>query len=430
MTYRGGVVTGVLATTFVAVAAWWVFLRPVPEPVATKSPPIPVVVSKEDQFYLLTLEKKAIDVLDVTYSDITRKKSHRTSFFGGEVMIPPGQTIIVSAPLNGLIRMIDDKPPLIGQRVTKGDVLFEILPLLTPEGIASIAGAKIDADGAVKNAETQVIAAEKNLVRAKMLLMDDVGSKQRVDDAEAAEQIAKRTLKAAEERQALLTRVAKEVQKGVAAPITLTAPTTGIIRTLSAAEDQKVPGGAPLFEVLDLSTVWVRVAVFAGELPEVNLDAPAQVGSLSLVEKFQTRSLLFFNGQLVILKIEEKEKSVEAPRVNAPPSANPLVGSVDLYYRLDNSQTKYSPGHRVGVTLSLKAEANPLTVPWGAVLYDTIGGAWVYEPIGERSFIRRRVRVQFVDGETAILSEGPPEGTRVVIDGANELFGAETGYSK
>jgi hypothetical protein len=114
----------------------------------------------------------------------------------------------------------------------------------------------------------------------------------------------------------------------------------------------------------------------------------------------------------------------------APPSANPATGTVDVYYEMDNRSPRSSPGQRVGVALPLASEAESLTAPWAAVLHDIHGGTWVYEQTGERTFVRRRVSVRHVVGDTAVLAAGPAVGARVVTAGAAELFGAETGFSK
>lgn len=45
-------------------------------------------------------------------------------------------------------------------------------------------------------------------------------------------------------------------------------------------------------------------------------------------------------------------------------------------------------------------------------------------------FVRRRVELQGVNNNMAILSRGPSAGTKVVIAGAAELFGTEFGGGK
>jgi hypothetical protein len=68
---------------------------------------------------------------------------------------------------------------------------------------------------------------------------------------------------------------------------------------------------------------------------------------------------------------------------------------------------------------------NQLTVPFAAVLYDTTGGAWVYTSPQPLVFVRAPIVVEHIDGETAVLSQGPDSGVNVVTVGTAELSGAE-----
>lgn len=64
-------------------------------------------------------------------------------------------------------------------------------------------------------------------------------------------------------------------------------------------------------------------------------------------------------------------------------------------------------------------------VPYAAVLYDANGYTWVYTNPEPLIFIRHSIKVDRVEGEHAMLSDGPPVGTQVVTVGGAELFGAE-----
>jgi hypothetical protein len=64
-------------------------------------------------------------------------------------------------------------------------------------------------------------------------------------------------------------------------------------------------------------------------------------------------------------------------------------------------------------------------VPYAAVLYDPRGETWVYTSPEPLVFVRHRIHVEYISGDRAVLSEGPPVGTAVVTVGAAELFGAE-----
>ena len=64
-------------------------------------------------------------------------------------------------------------------------------------------------------------------------------------------------------------------------------------------------------------------------------------------------------------------------------------------------------------------------LPYSAVLYDANGDTWTYTNPEPLVFVRHRISIDRVDGESAILSEGPDVGTKVVTVGAAELIGTE-----
>lgn len=64
-------------------------------------------------------------------------------------------------------------------------------------------------------------------------------------------------------------------------------------------------------------------------------------------------------------------------------------------------------------------------VPYSAVIYDAQGKTWVYTRPQPETFVRHEVEVDYIDGDTAVLVDGPPVGTEVVTVGVSELFGAE-----
>ncbi|MFN7318438.1 MAG: hypothetical protein ACK5S6_02905 [bacterium] len=45
-------------------------------------------------------------------------------------------------------------------------------------------------------------------------------------------------------------------------------------------------------------------------------------------------------------------------------------------------------------------------------------------------FTRSRVLLEWVEGDSSIISKGPAVGTLIVTDGAAELFGTEFGAGK
>ena len=69
-------------------------------------------------------------------------------------------------------------------------------------------------------------------------------------------------------------------------------------------------------------------------------------------------------------------------------------------------------------------------IPYAAVLYDTEGNTWTYTSPAPLVFVRHRIVVDYIDGELAVLSEGPPTGSAVVMAGAQELYGSELEFEE
>lgn len=79
---------------------------------------------------------------------------------------------------------------------------------------------------------------------------------------------------------------------------------------------------------------------------------------------------------------------------------------------------------QVGQDVSLKA------IPYAAVLYDPNGETWVYTEREPLTYIREPITIDRLDGEIAILSEGPEVQTPVVEIGIAMLYGVEYGVGQ
>jgi membrane fusion protein, heavy metal efflux system len=413
MTYRAGLLTGIIVTAAVGAVgllAWSGVRSMLQKPEAAKpvSPATVPTTLKEEGLLTLTLTPDAERRLGIQTAAVVRKPMPRSRTYAGEVTVPPGQTVLVAAPVGGVLRAPAAGVPKAGAILESNVTVFELAPLLSPDARPTLIAARVDAAGQVQTAQAALEGARITLDRMTKLFREEAGSRRAVEDAQAAFDLAQKTLDAAKARLDQLTKIVADADKGTAEVLQTTAPAGGLLRTVNAHAGQTVPLGAALFEVIDLRKVWVRTAVFVGEVGELDANEAA-VGPL-------------VGGP--------GTKRTPAKSVEAPPTANPMAGTVDLYFHLDNPDGRYRPGERVGVTLPLKAEGESLTVPWSAVLHDIHGGTWVYEALGGQKFVRRRVQVRYIVGETAVLASGPPPGTRVVAVGAAELFGTEVGFGK
>jgi len=401
---------GLAILTATAFGAWWIVTAKPPES-KPYHPPSAADLKKvnESDLGIITLTEEAEQRLGVKVTPAERKNVNRVRIYGGEVMVPAGRTILVSAPMQGTLQAPEGGVPQAGHAVKKGQHVFSLLPLFSPEASTTLATTRADVEGQVNNARTQLSAMKLALDRAQRLFIQEAGSKRGVEEAQAQHDLALKGLEAAETRLTILTKALGSAATGRAEPIHLESPESGILRNVSALSGQNVPSGGALFEVIDLSEVWVRVPVYVGDLREIAVTEIAQVGNLSM---------------------QSGDPTWPAVPVQAPPSANPQSATVDLFFSLKNDNTQLTPGQRVGVKLTLSTGGDCLTVPWGAVLHDLQGGTWVYEVLGPRTYRRQRIFVRYAMDNTAVLATGPAPGTNVVSEGAVEIFGAETGFSK
>jgi hypothetical protein len=71
-----------------------------------------------------------------------------------------------------------------------------------------------------------------------------------------------------------------------------------------------------------------------------------------------------------------------------------------------------------------------LVIPYSALIYGLYGETWAYVSPEPLSYVREPIVVDYIEGDTVFLFEGPPEGTDVVTVGVAELYGTETGVGK
>ncbi|HEV8717450.1 MAG TPA: hypothetical protein VGX03_32095 [Candidatus Binatia bacterium] len=75
----------------------------------------------------------------------------------------------------------------------------------------------------------------------------------------------------------------------------------------------------------------------------------------------------------------------------------------------------------------LRSSSPRKVVPYSSLIYDTHGETWVYISPQPRTFIRHEVEVDYIEGDIAVLKDGPPVGTVVASVGVAELYGTDFG---
>jgi len=394
-----------------AIAFWILYItnqkkpeiaKPVPPAMQTKS-------VNESDLNIVTLTPEAEKRLAITTEKLTAKKIERVRTLGGEIVLPAGRSVTVSAPFVGTLKVIEGGHIAPGQVIKKGQGIFTLIPLLTNEARTALATSLVDAEGLVKNAAVQVSAATRALERAKELVESKAGSERAVDEAQAAFDLAQKTSEAAIARRDLIDKTIKGIDSGSVISLTIESPSSGMVRSVFVATEQSVASGTPLFEIVNHDVMWVRVPVYVGELAAIATDQSAMLSRVG-------------------------ESAGDRPAgirpIAAPPSATAASATVDLYYEVHNKAGAWVPGQRVTISLPLQSEEESLVIPWSAVVHDVNGGTWVYENTAPQNYIRRRVQVRRVVDGQAVLSSGPAPGTPIVTQGVAEIFGKEMGFGK
>lgn len=182
--------------------------------------------------------------------------------------------------------------------------------------------------------------------------------------------------------------------------IPIRAPAAGVVVRKNAVQGAFVQPGAELFELADLSRVWVLADVYEHELGRVK---PGGVARLQL-SAYPGET---FEGKVGFVY----------------PTLDPSTRTLRVRVELANRDGRLKPGMYGDVTLSL-GEAKGLSVPREA-LVDTGEVQYVFVAKREGVFEPRRVKVGVRAGERVQVLEGLAAGETVVTTG-NFLLDSES----
>ena len=179
--------------------------------------------------------------------------------------------------------------------------------------------------------------------------------------------------------------------------VILRSPVSGIVTTRNAVAGGRVTPGDTLYEVSDLSHIWVLADVYESELPFVSIGTPAQV-----VAGGQTLSgTVTFIGPVVA----------------------PQTRTASVRIEIDNARGALKPDMYAEVTLAERI-GKSVAVPDSAVM-NTGSRSIVFVSRGNGEFERREVTTGAKAGGFYAITSGVKAGERVVVD-ANFLVDSES----
>ena len=186
----------------------------------------------------------------------------------------------------------------------------------------------------------------------------------------------------------------------------------------------------PAAAAADRSKAWVRVRIDEDDLIRVDRTQPARV-----LPAARDAGGAGVTAQPVVMSREERDaggagvttQPVVMPREQGKRGVIPKDETVALHFVVNVPGHGLVPGQRVRVELPQSGKRpKRQVVPYSALIYDPKGQTWVYTSPQPRTFIRHKVVVEYIQGEEAVLRDGPPAGTVVASVAVAELYGTET----
>jgi multidrug efflux system membrane fusion protein len=295
-------------------------------------------------------------------------------------------TVALKARVDGQIVEVNFRE---GAAVKKGDILFRIDPR--------------PYEAALRQAEANALrdVAARNQARSQDRRYQDLLEKNFVSkeayaqirtNAETAEAVAKASQAALENARLNLEYC------------TIHSPLDGYVGKvlLQAGNLVKANDVNPLLVINQVRPVYVNFAVPEQNLPEVR--------------KYMAADPLMVE----VLPTDAGQKRVEGRLIFIDNAVDPTTGTIRLRAQFDNADAALWPGQFVNVSVRLYEQADALIVPAQAVQTGP-EGPYVYVVGDDLLAELRRIKVQRIDGERAIVASGLAKGDRVVTRGQLRL---------
>jgi len=229
------------------------------------------------------------------------------------------------------------------------------------------------AHGAIAEADLQVAESSRNQAQADMQSSEDALRALGLKDPEA---------------------VVKNPPK-MTSQIPVIAPVGGeVVERLVGPGQLLLAGATQIFTISDMSTVWVLVNVYQGDMAYVHPGDSVDITTDSYPD--------VFHGKISYIA----------------PALDPTTRTLQARIVTNNPGKKLKKDMYVTATVEAGAIRDALTIPDAAVLRDTENQPFVYVQSGSNQFARRLIKVADNQGGRTQVTDGLKEGERVVGDGS------------
>ena len=258
-----------------------------------------------------------------------------------------------------------------GQAVSRGQLIAEM--------------DDTQARNVLSGAEAQMTQANDALERYKML--HDNGSLPEVQWVEIQSKVAQ-------------AKSQLDVAKKNLADCRLTAPVSGIIgKKLVGAGETALPSQA-VVNILDISTVKVKVAIPEAEIGGINANTPTSI------------------------KVDAINGSYQGGRIEKGVEADALTHTYDIRINVANSGRKLLPGMVASVRFISEGSQTigSKMIPMTSVQKNADGSLFVWTVDQKKTVHRTPVTIGQTEGNYVLVSDGLNMGDRIVIEGYQKLY--------
>ncbi len=321
----------------------------------------------------LKISPEKVQKMGVKTAPATLQPLDKTVRASGRIEIDERRTYAVTAKFEGYVERLFVNTT--GQPVGRGQPLFEVY---SPELVSAQREYAIAAQGvaSMKDAGDAAQGAMKQLADSALL---------RLKNWDISEEQVKALARSGEARRTLTFR----------------SPVAGIVTEKKAVQGMRFMPGETLFQVADVSTVWVQADVFEQDIGAVRPGQKAKV-------RVNAYPGEVFAGSIAYVY----------------PTLNPQTRTVPVRIELANPGGKLKPAMYADVDIPVGGAAPVVTVPASAVI-DSGRRQVVLVQLAEGRFEPRPVKLGTRGGEVVQVLEGVQEGETVVVS-ANFLIDAES----
>jgi RND family efflux transporter MFP subunit len=361
----------------------------------------------KEQQWLLPFETATVE---------TRPLMHSVQA-AGKIIAKSSQVTFIFPPISGQLMEPPAGIPLLGARVERGQLLGWIDP--TPDEQSNIGSNQVQTSLSLVQFKTLIASSEasltqersrlelarRELARVERLFRLEAVPEHRLEENRSEVEVREAALRAAEEVRRSLEEAQEQIQgpgqnvQQLGTRIPLEAPISGTIVEVSAISGAFVEAQQVLYQIVDLSEVWVRGEVYESDIGQITPRSRATVKPPGGQTSFELRSnRLIMVGDVV----------------------DPRTRTIPVIWEVSNPGRRLKIGMLTRLDIGTGQEVETLAVPESAVFLEENKDI-VYLQVGGKTFVRRIVTTGIEDRGWVEIVDGLEEGERVVVTGGFEI---------